>query len=439
VLQHASVDQILGSVTEAVRLADFRGIRAIGALLALAPLCAVACVDDPSCRVSRTCAPQAGGTAGMAGFSAGSGGTSEVGAGRGGEAGAVMGSGAGDAGQGGAHGGEAGEPAQTDAGAAGRTSPTDGGAGGEAGAGAGGEAGAEQPSGPDTTPPHIVQVEPADGATGVRADADIIVTFSEPMDRVATEIAYDSADLPPKDVTFSWSAGDRELTIHPDAELLYGGRVANIPKPRSYAYTIGGSACDKAGNQLGDDALLSFMMLNSLTNSLARASMYLVHHPSTGSDTVTAACASTDTSTTLGEETETVGLGVLVGFSTSALGEVLVPENLVAAKLTFQTDQSAGLLGDLVVDRVNEEPASATWDTPKRESLSATHSATSGVMPWSWEADARLGLIDDLQNRTDETTQYFIHFALPTNGDASIQLLQLRCAGLTLSATYLTE
>ena len=77
----------------------------------------------------------------------------------------------------------------------------------------------------DTTRPTIVSVSPANGATGVRANANIVVTFSEPMDPVRRlRTAYQSADIPNAGVTFGWSADDTVLTIDPNSDLLYARR-----------------------------------------------------------------------------------------------------------------------------------------------------------------------------------------------------------------------
>src|SRR5690606_11161156 len=53
----------------------------------------------------------------------------------------------------------------------------------------------------DTTAPAIASTEPATGATGVRENEKIHVTFSEPMDQASVEAAYSSADLPADQVT----------------------------------------------------------------------------------------------------------------------------------------------------------------------------------------------------------------------------------------------
>jgi uncharacterized protein YceK len=57
--------------------------------------------------------------------------------------------------------------------------------------------------GSDTTSPTVVSISPPNGAKGVKDDENIIITFSEKMDKAATQAAYQSADLPASEVTFT--------------------------------------------------------------------------------------------------------------------------------------------------------------------------------------------------------------------------------------------
>ena len=66
---------------------------------------------------------------------------------------------------------------------------------------------------PDTTPPRVVASSPAAESRGVLPNAPIQLTFSEPMDRAATELAYGSADMPRQSATFSWSEDGTVLVI----------------------------------------------------------------------------------------------------------------------------------------------------------------------------------------------------------------------------------
>jgi hypothetical protein len=103
----------------------------------------------------------------------------------------------------------------------------------------------------DTAPvdgqaPSIVWSSPADGAVAVAADAEIMIQFSEVMDRAATEAAYQGTLG--DGVRFSWSHDDRRLTVKPAVELAY----ATGPEPlQALGYDVSFSgARDLAGNVL---------------------------------------------------------------------------------------------------------------------------------------------------------------------------------------------
>jgi hypothetical protein len=212
------------------------------------------------CASSRSCPSDAG--EGGDGGTAGKGGSG----GQGGSAGKASG---GAAGKGGSlsMGGEGGEDGSSAGkGGTGGTAGTSGGgsgSGGKAGQGGssgsgtdpmGGEGGMEmepEPQ-PDVTPPTIISVSPDDGENGVAADTVIRITFSEPMNRELTERAYQSADIPAAGTRFHWNTEDTELTITPNAELIYaeGAKGDLTFAAREYVLEMTDTAEDKAGNRL---------------------------------------------------------------------------------------------------------------------------------------------------------------------------------------------
>jgi hypothetical protein len=131
------------------------------------------------------------------------------------------------------------------------------GGGGSGGTGVGeGSEGGSSGGGPSSTgtfdgePPSIVAVSPVDGASGVHADATIVVTFSEPMDDMATEAGYSSDELPVSAVSFQWNEARDEVTIVPEEPLPYTD-VATLDAPaQAFTFGFGDPAADLAGNAL---------------------------------------------------------------------------------------------------------------------------------------------------------------------------------------------
>ncbi len=128
----------------------------------------------------------------------------------------------------------------------------------------------ESSGGEDTTgaadAPSLVEVSPQDGAIGVAADEPIVLRFSEPMDRAATQAAYQSSDIPAASVTFAWNEVGDELTITPNEPLEYAeGISATTTEALSYTFTISSAGESEQGVSLGDNAEVSFSTLRRLS------------------------------------------------------------------------------------------------------------------------------------------------------------------------------
>jgi subtilisin len=102
----------------------------------------------------------------------------------------------------------------------------------------------------DTTAPEVASVSPADGATGVAATANVSVTFSEAMDKAATQGAFSlvrAADGSTVTGTFSW-AGDT-MTFDPSSDLAADA---------SYVAKLTTAAKDSAGNAVTAEKTWTF-------------------------------------------------------------------------------------------------------------------------------------------------------------------------------------
>lgn len=110
----------------------------------------------------------------------------------------------------------------------------------------------------DTTPPTILSTTPEDGATGQFADVEVVIVFSEKMDRVAVEAALDAESLGP--VGLTWNEALDTLTIRPESPLAYAEGTASPDEIEANAYSVvlGKEAADFAGNELGTDVEIEF-------------------------------------------------------------------------------------------------------------------------------------------------------------------------------------
>jgi Bacterial Ig-like domain len=119
----------------------------------------------------------------------------------------------------------------------------------------------------DTTPPTVLSVDPPNGATGVNDDASVIVTFSERMDKAATEFSYESLELPTEGVTFSWNTDGTVLTIKPNDLLDYA--AGDDPSITAKTYAINFSiATDISGNSLSAEFNSSFSTLRVISSAI---------------------------------------------------------------------------------------------------------------------------------------------------------------------------
>ena len=103
--------------------------------------------------------------------------------------------------------------------------------------------------------PSVLEVSPPDGAIGVTSDAEIVITFSGPIDARSFEAAYQSADLPAAELTFTWNASQTVLTMQPKTALSYQAGSA-LPEggvgfsPKTYRYGFHAFTSDDQGHVL---------------------------------------------------------------------------------------------------------------------------------------------------------------------------------------------
>jgi hypothetical protein len=294
----------------------------------------------------------------------------------------------------------------------------------------------------DTDPPFVVSVSPEDGAIGVRADTDIVITFNEPMDRGEAEKGYESVELPPSAVTFSWSMGGRVLTVHPNEPLLYGTPMAggtSAEPPKIYGIAMTTVARDEAGNRMAAEKAFSFQTLRKIQRQLAVPAIRRVVLSPSGVSFAPIACDG-NVDDFIGDGEGNLGFGLLATFSTTVSPAYELPEDLLSATFAFSGDPPLTGFGALHAFRVRVPvlPDDAEWAMTGEEELTLTSTST-GTSTNAWSADVRSGFVADLAERDDGSTQYYVRYELPTNDDNTEQAQQILCASVRVTLGYLTR
>ncbi len=127
------------------------------------------------------------------------------------------------------------------------------------------------PPGTDLTPPRVVRIHPENGAVGVPATSAIVIEFSEPMEREATEGAFASHNLPGVH-HMTWNDAGTIMTVTHGVPLEYAKASLTDVEPlelaaKTYDYALTGLASDRAGNRLAETRV-HFATLREVTHTL---------------------------------------------------------------------------------------------------------------------------------------------------------------------------
>ena len=117
----------------------------------------------------------------------------------------------------------------------------------------------------DATPPTITSRSPSAGATGVAVDTNIVLTFSESMNRSATvnAISIETSDNEPVVAAYSWNDDSTVLTYNPNDDLA---------EDTTYDVFVGTGARDAAGNSLAGSETWSFRTIDTTTPTVSSVS-----------------------------------------------------------------------------------------------------------------------------------------------------------------------
>ena len=272
--------------------------------------------------------------------------------------------------------------------------------------------------------PTVVSVDPADGATGVRDDQSIIITFNKSMDQAATEAAYQSEDLPASEVTFSWNAEATVLTITPNDFLEYAAGDTPDIEAITYSFSITSTATDVAGNSLGAFSSIFSTLKVIVTSIYATASLDGDCYGSGGCDLARATFAIGDLATAPTDR----GFRGFVSFDLSSIPEGVVTDEARLIIYKEGTNFNSGLdnpypLGDMILEQVDygESLTGDDYDTPVLADLGIFDSAAQLAIGYQ-ASDVTSAVNDDLANRIERgnLSQYRLRFPIENNdNDAS--------------------
>jgi hypothetical protein len=271
-------------------------------------------------------------------------------------------------------------------------------------------------AGPDTTLPAVSDLEPGDGATGVLDEQRIRIFFSEPMNQTATEAAYESADLPASEVSFSWSSEGDVLTVTPNDLLEYA--AGDDPSIAAKTYTFGFSegAIDLAGNAL-EAFSSSFSTLKVIVVSIyATASLDGDCYGSGDCDTSRETFAVGDLATAPTDS----GYRSFVSFDLTSIPEGVVTDEsrlIIYKELINFNSGNPYPLGDMILEQVEyRDFLFDDYDAAVVSDLGIFDSASqpeSGYLA----SDVTTAVNDDLTYRLDRgnRSQYRLRFPIENN------------------------
>ncbi len=336
-------------------------------------------------------------------------------------------------------GGSAGAPASGGSTSLGGASQ--GGAAGNAAAlggigGMAGHGGSDAPKG-DVTPPSITAISPQNNATGVKSDAVVSVTFSEPMDTLSAQLAYASTDLPPDSLEPSWNIDNTVLTLHPKTPLAYATLTDPSGAAKHYSFTIASSAKDIAGNALGKDVTVTFSTLRDVTQVLVVPSGggTVVTEPNSGAVTTTTTCGKPGDYVSAGDTSDNDPILSLVAFDLSSLPAGIVQWNAATLTSSYSTTKTNPFgdsrLGDLHLFSTSVAPSTLLWSSAMSDL---------GVFgEWASQGGGSLDVTAALESDYTRggSSEYVFRFDNETDDNDAGCYAELYCSDLRLTTDYL--
>ena len=260
---------------------------------------------------------------------------------------------------------------------------------------------------PDTTPPTIVSVTPANNAVGVTVSDNIVVNFSEPMDLASAQTAFQITAPTGVTGTFTWSNGGATMTFNPAADFANGTAVT---------FQINMAAKDAAGNMKTTVDSYQFTVIRRGTatfTSEPAVDGYWFSTPMVNTNAVTF---------TAGDTAANLYYQGYLSFVLNLPGVTAATEaqtRIVAATLQITQTSSAGTpftaLGALRFEHLYYGPTLDTDDVNTPTLSVVTTTDTSAVKSVS----ATTAVTDDWTNRTarSKSAQFRVRFTGNTDAD----------------------
>jgi hypothetical protein len=242
----------------------------------------------------------------------------------------------------------------------------------------------------DTTPPQIAGYTPLLGSSGNARNVNITITFSEPMDKAATQAAFSiTAPVGMTSGIYTWSADGKTMTFNPSS---------NFPYAVVAAWRLTTGAMDLAGNAIAAQVTRSFNVIKQGT---------LVVNSVGASDGIARSdgLVSLNYASIHAGETDGAAIRAFVTFNLSALPATTERITMAAVylyQMQLHGDPAAMLGGAPKLERVNfgETLDASDFNVARFTGYNDSVDLTIGAAgAWRGNGALALGVWDDFKNR----------------------------------------
>jgi len=281
--------------------------------------------------------------------------------------------------------------------------------------------------------PQVLAIEPANNAVGVRENASIKLTFSEPMDTASVEAAFSAPQIGA--VTFIWNLSNTEVTIVPGSPLRYADGVGDDPsvvQALTYELVLQTSAVSQQGMPLAAATASVFSTLKQMDTTAPIYGDMTMHVSNTGS------IALPDTDLRVGDGVANTMSRGLITFNLSAITDRAVEiesARLRAIKTSVVGDPFA-INPSISSYHISFTDPVAGYSVEPLATMGTFASASTGGV----SEDVTSAVADDLAHRVDrqQMSQFRIQFDAGTDGDGGQDYAVFGRNTLELKLRYLS-